>query len=193
MKISKNTQRWLKVVFLLGVLAGASGYRFRCWWMCTDQTSVQNDYIEQRDSCRSYAQTKIDFAMKNQPGPKDEKNRKATLVALFSECMSQHGWNVPDGKPAAPPVAAAPAPVVPPVDITASKEKESREKAALSRASECAFARHAAAISSNSAARARACDIECAQRLKSAPDAPRPAACPSGPTPTLDSGRDTVD
>lgn len=179
--------RCLKVFFLLSVVLCSSGYRFRCYWACTDQTSVQNDYIEQRDRCRSYAQTKIDFAMKNQPGPKDGKTRQATLVSLFSECMSQHGWNVPDGKPAG---SAAAAPVVPAVAVTANKDDEARKKASLSRSSECMFARHAADMSTNSAARARACDLECAQRLKAAPDGPRPAACPTGSTPGLEIGRD---
>lgn len=189
---------WLKVAFLMLVLTGASAYRFRCYWACMDQTAIQNDYIEQRDNCRSYAEAKVDFAMKSQPAPRDERTRKATLVSLFSECMAQHGWNVPDGKPpsgagAAATAAAAAAATVPAVDVKAQKEKDAWQKAAVSRSAECGFARHSASVSSNAAARARACDIECNQRLKAQPDGPRPAACPSETTPSLESGRDALD
>ena len=176
--------RWLKVGFLLAVMLHTSGYRFRCYWMCTNQTSTQNDYVEQRNRCRAYAESKMAFAMKGKPG--DEKTRKATLVGLFGECMAANGWNVGgDTKP------AAPAPTPAPVPTQANAQEQAERKASISRSSECAFARHSASISSNAAARARACDIECAQRLSAAPDAPRPAACPSGPNPSLEKGRDS--
>lgn len=142
--------------------------------MCQDQTSIQNDYIEQRDRCREYSQLKLDMAMRTSGQHNNDQNRRAMLVKLFGECMGQNAWNVSDnkpdkdtGKPKTPEEAAAAA--------TAAAE----ERAALSRASECAFARQSANVSSLAATRAKACDLECSQRLKLAPDAPRPAACPS--------------
>lgn len=161
---------WFRAAILLAALTISSGYRFRCYIFCTDQTGIQNDYIEQRDQCRKYAELKLDMAMRSVQGPADNKTTKSQLVNLFNECMANNGWNiVQDTKPATPPPPATP------------EELEARynEKAALSRSSECMFARYAAANSSIAAARAKACDLECTQRLKSAPDAPRPAACPT--------------
>src|SRR6476619_5636952 len=89
---------WLRIAFLVTALAVTSGYRFRCYWFCIDQTGIQNDYVEQRDRCREYAELKLDMAMRG--GPQDEKTRKSKLVSLFSECMGNNGWTVPDGKDA---------------------------------------------------------------------------------------------
>jgi hypothetical protein len=63
----------------------------------------------------------------------------------------------------------------------------------LSRAAECMFARHAAANSSIAASRAMACDLECAQALRAAPDAPRPAACPADSDPALATGVERIE
>lgn len=173
--------------------------------MCTDQTSTQNDYIEQRDRCREYAQLKLDLAMRNSTLSDDDKSRKSQLVTLFSECMASNGWDVPAGKSgekaaaaAVTPQAAAAAaatgtapvaagaaggaaagamPLIP--ATTAPAPDKYAAKASLSRQTECAFARQAAANSTISAARAKACDLECSQRLQAAPESPRPAACPS--------------
>lgn len=184
----------LKILFLVAVLAATSGYRFRCWAFCTDQVSVQHDYVEQRDRCRDYAQLKLDMAMRSVKGTKDEKSRRTQLVNLFSECMAKNGWTVDDKAEKA--LASAPTPAPMPIannvgTSTTEAETAAYEKASLTRASECAFARHAAAHSSIAAARAKACDLECAGRLSAAPDAPRPAACPSGePSPELSKGRE---
>lgn len=195
---------WIRVFFLLAALTATSGFKFRCWIFCIDQTSVQNDYVDERDRCREYAQLKLDMAMRDTPG--DEKTRKAKLVSLFSECMGNNGWSVPDGKgDKKPDAAAAAAAAPPPSPATAQPTLPAQQgttpvavaatapdnKAHLSRSAECAFARHAAANSSNAAARAAACDLECANRLKAAPDAPRPAACPSEPGEDLSKGADT--
>jgi hypothetical protein len=182
----------IRIIFLLLVALGASGYRFRCWAFCTDQTAIQHDYVEQRDRCRQYAELKQDMALRGVQGPVTGKDRKTSLVTLFNECMGNNGWNIaPVASANAPaagpgpasttsPVAAAAVPVKPVADAAVTKSKE---KAALTRASECMFARHAARNSSIAATRAKACDLECAQRLKAAPDAPRPAACPSDVNP----------
>ena len=54
---------WVRVTFLITALLVTSGYRFRCYLACVDQTSTQNDYVEQRDYCREYAQLKVNMAM----------------------------------------------------------------------------------------------------------------------------------
>ena len=46
----------------VAVMARTSGYKFRCYWACIDQTAIQDDYVEQRDRCREYAQLKLDMA-----------------------------------------------------------------------------------------------------------------------------------
>lgn len=182
----------LRLIFLVVVLISTTGYRFRCWWACTDQTAIQHDYIEQRDHCRAYAQLKLDMVMRNNNIEGTPLNRQTQLVNLFSDCMATKGWDIPKGS-----TGTGTTPPVPPIadlDKTQpSKEDklavQQEKKWALTRSSECAFARNAAAYSSISAARAKACDLECEQRLKEAPDAPRPAACPSiGLSPSYSKG-----
>jgi hypothetical protein len=192
-----------RLVFLLSVLLVASGYKFRCWWMCQDQTAVQNDYIEQRDRCRQYAQLKLDMAMRSSGETNNAQNRNSRLISLFSDCMAQNGWNTTDLKAAAPvsglatpgapmkntpPAANAPAALAGQAPPAAAPANPTEDRAALSRKAECAFARQSASVSSLAATRARACDLECAERLRQAPDTPRPAACPTGPLPNMETG-----
>ena len=181
---------WLRLVFLVTVLVVTSGYRWRCYIACVDQTSTQNDYVEQRDHCREYAQLKVDMAMREAGGAMDDKAHKAMLVSLFSQCMANNGWTVPDGKgegakkaeaPAAPATAAAPSAA----SLAAAKAED---KAALTRTSECAFARHSARVNKTAAIRAEACDLECAEGLRVSPNAPRPASCPADLPPKLSKG-----
>lgn len=217
----------LRILFLIVALTATSGYRFRCYIFCTDQTGIQDDYVEQRDRCREYAQLKLDMAVRSMPpGAEEDKSHKALLVSLFSQCMGNNGWSVPDGskegsKPGAAAQAAqatgvphaplpggprqvAPAPAgAAPVNAVesatlgatggagvASPAGASARQGALSRGAECAFARQSASVSSIAAARAEACDLECAQRLAAAPDAPRPAACPSEERPDYATGHE---
>jgi hypothetical protein len=189
-----------RLLFLVLVLTVTSGYRFRCWVFCTDQTSTQHDYIEQRDRCRDYAQLKLDMAVRNAGSPVDATGRRTLLVHLFSECMNSNGWNVPSvptplaGEPT--PDKAAPLPMdsnalthAPRTASVNTAADKAATRSALTRKAECDFARYAASTSSISAARAQACDLECSQRLKAAPEAPRPAACPSDASPNLEKGR----
>ena len=91
-----------RVGFLVFVWAISSGYRFRCYAFCVDQTGIQHDYIEQRDRCRGYAELKIDMSLRSVRGPVDGKTNKSQLVNLFNECMANNGWNiVPETKAAA--------------------------------------------------------------------------------------------
>lgn len=186
--------RSLRLLFLACALLSTSGYKFRCWWLCQDQTGLQNDYVEQRDRCRAFAQMKLDMAMRDSGKANNEANRRTTLVSLFGECMGRNGWTVSDAKPAGAGSNSGGA-----LDAALKEKSEAeaaaeaaRARSALSRSAECAFAREAASVSSLAAKRAQACDIECAQRLKAMPDAPRPAACSSGPAPGLETGAERV-
>lgn len=166
-----------------------------------DQTSTQHNYIEQRDRCRSYAELKQDMQLRGTvKGPVTNRDRKTALVSLFNECMANNGYNIANPPPpppvatntavaalvTAPPMTQAVAAPVTPKPMVVERNES---KASLSRSAECNFARHAAKNSSISATRAEACDLECAQRLKSAPDAPRPAACPSDVDPRSELSR----
>ena len=188
---------WFRIGFLVFVVVVSSGYRFRCYWLCNDQTAIQNDYIEERDRCRAYADAKVDLSLKEMSKTGDVKSRNSQLVALFSQCMSDHGWTVPDGKdsksaaaPAAAATGAAAAAAGQPTGPTTASTTAAaaQDKAFLMRTAECDFARANAPYSNISAARAQACDMECAQRLKNAPEAPRPGACPSEFKPSLSKG-----
>lgn len=207
---------WLNLAFLSSCLLLTSAwsvsdivggkYRFRCYFACVDQTSTQNDYVEQRDHCRELAQLKADMAMKEAAIEGGDKSRKAMLVSLFSQCMASNGWTVPDGKDpskaanaaggapaqavaaAAPAAAVSAAAVAAPGSAAAEKAAKREANAQLVRASECAFARSNAATSSVSAARAKACDLQCEEALQLAPSAPRPASCPPEAPPKYASG-----
>jgi hypothetical protein len=217
---------WIKASFLIFVFAMSSGYRFRCWMFCMDQTSTQHEYIEQRDRCREYAELKQDMQIRGTiKGPVTNRDRKTALVSLFNECMANNGYNITNPTPP-PPMATGAQPAVAPMALAAGQAnastgnsakapvavpvsaaiagsagaqparplvaERSESKSALSRSAECNFARHAAKHSSISATRAKACDLECAQRLKIAPDGPRPAACPTDrlPNPEMERGVD---
>ena len=171
---------WMRLLFLMTALLATSGYRWRCYLACVDQTSTQNDYVEQRDYCREYAQLKIGMASRDGTVSGDDKSRKASLVSLFSQCMGNNGWTVPDGKGDAPKAAAAAvapgAPPPPSAAVLAAQKAE--DKANTTRAVECAFARHSADVSTNAKLRADACDLECSEALRLSPNAPRPPSCP---------------
>jgi hypothetical protein len=189
-----------KLAFILTLLVitqiATSGYRFRCYAFCKDQTSVQDEYTEQRDHCRRYAQLKSE--MSSFSG--EDKDRKAQLITMFSDCMSRRGWVVPDGRdgrPLPPDGIAAAGPAAAGVGASAAGAPqqdpvaaEQERRAFIARASECNFARQNTGVSSNAAARAKACDLECEHRLSAAPDAPRPAACPAEISDVLSTGHD---
>ncbi len=157
------------------------GFEFRCYMFCHDQTAIQEDYVKARDICRENAQLKIATGYR-EPAGGDIKGKNALLVALVSDCMEKKGWSVPDGRSAAS--ATGKSAAAEKSDAAKKSEAEAMneaylKRAAIARKTECAFARQAAANSAISASRAKACDLECSQRLRAAPDAPRPAACPS--------------
>ena len=108
-------------------------------------------------------------------GAADDKSRKATLVSLFSQCMGNNGWTVPDGKGD----GAKKADAAPPPNAAALVAAKADEKTSLTRAAECAFARQSASVSSIAKLRSEACDLECAEALRVSPNAPRPPSCPS--------------
>ena len=171
--------KWLQCFFLITAMLATSGYRFRCYFFCVDQTSTQNDYVEQRDYCREYAQLKANMAMRDGAPEADDKSRKATLVSLFSTCMGKNGWTVPDGKGEGGGIKKADATITPVIPTPTLASTKSEDKALLTRTAECAFARNSASISSNAKLRAEACDLECSEALRLSPNAPRPASCPS--------------
>jgi len=200
-----NYRRTIHILLLLSAMQATSAYKQRCWFLCKEQTAIQNDYVSDRDRCRNYSQLRIDTDTSS-PELLESGPRKAKLISLFSACMSEKGWTVPDGKysqqasaptpvpnPATPgltfvptkaastaaaPIAASAA-VAATAPSAAAMATQQRNRAFLARSTECAFSRHSSGQSAAASARAQACDIECAERLKASPDAPRPAACPA--------------
>lgn len=188
---------WIRLLFLAVALTTSSGFRFRCYWLCTDQTGIQDDYVEQRDQCRQFAQLKYSTMISNGSGEAVTESRDAALVRLFSECMASHGWAVPSGVSERTDASRTTslAPTTPFGQRTTTREERSQkttttftavpppatmdEKAALTRHAECDFARESAPVSHIAAQRAEACDLECANALKANPTGPLPAACPS--------------
>ncbi len=93
--------RQLRLLFLLSVALLSSGYRWRCYIFCEEQTGIQNDYVEERDQCREYAQNNLEAELEKTKTANTPKTRQAKLVILFSECMAQYGWDVPSGEKSA--------------------------------------------------------------------------------------------
>lgn len=89
--------RQLTLVFLLCVSLFSSGYRFRCFLFCHEQTGVQNDYLENSNDCNDYADTKLSDAIENEPNPDSEKAQNVKFRELFRDCMAKKGWDVPSG------------------------------------------------------------------------------------------------
>jgi len=167
---------WFRVSLLMVALLATSGYRWRCYLACTDMTSTQEDYIEVRDYCREFAQLKAPMFMKENGG--EDASRKSALVSLFSQCMCKNGWNVPDGKSG-----------------EGCKKGEAATGVAtraedMYRAAECAFARSSVETSSIAKIRAEACDFECTEALRIAPEAPRPPSCPADMPEKLSKGHE---
>ncbi len=87
--------RYFRLILLLSVAISASGYRWRCYVACDDQTAIQNDYVENRDACREESQANLDEAMIKSGVTDTPKARKLKLITLFSDCMGKFGWEVP--------------------------------------------------------------------------------------------------
>ncbi|MEZ5690442.1 MAG: hypothetical protein R3D71_02100 [Rickettsiales bacterium] len=87
----------LRIIFLLLIAIMSSGYRWRCYFLCDEQTAIQNDYVEMRDNCRSEAQDNLQAALKKITTNISKREQKKQLVALFSDCMARHGWDIPSG------------------------------------------------------------------------------------------------
>ncbi len=60
---------------------------------CANQSSVQRDYLAQRDNCQDMAERDIHRYIHPQAMMTD-KDRNAQLVTLFSDCMFLQGWTV---------------------------------------------------------------------------------------------------
>ena len=59
---------------------------------CENQTSIQNAYVANRNTCQLMAEQNIDRFMA--PGESNLRARNAKLVTLFSDCMFDQGWTV---------------------------------------------------------------------------------------------------
>ncbi len=87
--------RYFRLILLLSAALSCSGYRWRCYIACDDQTAIQNDYVENRDACREESQANLDEAMIKSGATDTPKARKLKLITLFSDCMGKYGWEVP--------------------------------------------------------------------------------------------------
>lgn len=166
----KHIFLFLPIMLLAGCGSSAGD---ACVAFCDDQTKIQRAYVKQRDECRQLAELKAGISP-GSTGRVNDKNVKNKLITLFSDCMGTKGWTVKDEKKetAPPPPSTKMAegnPPPPPV--------KPQQDPRAARAADCAFARQAADSSTIARKRAAACDLECRDMLKLAPDAPRPAAC----------------
>lgn len=185
--------RHYHIPILLCAWMGLSAFNY-CFIICSENTTIQQDYTRKRDHCRELAELKADIRGNTSD---DMEARKTQLVSIFSECMGQQGWAVPKpgadadkkGTITAGPLGSglgrsasaannektqeAPLPSQPATEPTLTEEEQAYRR----RAAECAFARHAADISVVSRTRAEACDLECTDRLKHGALGVKPAAC----------------
>lgn len=161
-----NLKRFISAMVLSGMLVA-----------CQETTITQREYADHRDQCRLMAEQRMGGARLDPNANNSGDARKALLIA-FKDCMQSRGWAVTgpekgDGKQQndTPPLAAAVAvaPLTPPPN--APQNIEAR------RAEECRYARANIHHSSNARALARACDLECKNKQRLAPDMPTPGAC----------------
>lgn len=68
-----------------------------------NQTDIQGEYERTRISCQSLAENKIDHYSEVE---RNEKDRNAELVTLFSDCMAKEGWQVATPKREVSPAGA---------------------------------------------------------------------------------------
>lgn len=147
---------------------------------------TQRQYVTARDSCRELAELRATTDMGRAfptAGERQTRNIKKELLEVFADCMKRQGWSVSGptdggGGGGEPPIDISVAPprqaaYIPPEVINEQLVIERERK----RAAECAYARQAADNSSRARAIAKACEIECKNRLEAAPDGPRPGAC----------------
>lgn len=173
-------KRSAQILCLIASMQMLSGFTFRCWWFCTDQTAIQNDFLDDRAECQGVADEKLGPEIA--PSPNEAPNKAARtqkLISIFSDCMKTKGWTipVPEGKASPPPQpapvalkAAPPPPPAPKIDSYAKRYNE------------CSYARHSADISSVAHVRAKECDVQCTKELRSWKYGERrPAACPDTP------------
>lgn len=76
---------------------------------CLDQTSIQSDYVSERNDCQGEAEGHIGDYAEGQDDT-DIHLRNAKLVTLFSDCMFDRGWTVAAPEkplPADPPILDA--------------------------------------------------------------------------------------
>jgi hypothetical protein len=84
---------------------------------CKDITHVQTGYVSDRDECRSRSENNVGVYSQPDTYPMSDKERGATLLQLFCECMKDRDWKVA-GCPKPPvAVAAAPAPAAAPTVV----------------------------------------------------------------------------
>lgn len=62
---------------------------------CTDSTSIQRKYVDDRDVCHAKATGVVgyyftDYPQQQQPSDKD---KTSTSDQLFCDCMKSHGWH----------------------------------------------------------------------------------------------------
>jgi hypothetical protein len=178
--------RWSLFALACALSACSDPYGPLCVAFCSDSTHLQRQYADHRDECRQLAELKLNTMPTPgsdafDPSPED-RAAKSRLVGMFSECMNTKAWAVPgpakdDGKKdkekeAALAASAAAGRLEIPAPAPAAVQDAERRRAA-----DCAFARQSADASIIAKKRAEACEIECAQQRRLAPEAPKPAAC----------------
>lgn len=66
-----------------------------CWFFCYDDTKIQRTYVDVRDDCQDQAEDKVGFFSRF---TQSSKERNATLLALFADCMHKDSWGVTSPK-----------------------------------------------------------------------------------------------
>ncbi len=151
-----------------------------CVAFCTNTTRIQRQYEDHRDECRELAELKMTNMQEDVAGSSVDKTNKTRLVGMFSDCMNNKAWAVPspdDKKKAEAAAQQQQQPQQPALEAIRPVPPQIIDEA-RQRSADCAFARQAADSSMIAKKRAQACDIECEQARRHAPEAPPSPACP---------------
>lgn len=136
---------------------------------CVETTSTQGDYVDARDLCRGASELQIAGGGGTAV---DRETRQTELLTAFSDCMDKRGWSV--SSPGSKPAPSAP---IESIGVAPLQSPIMSESPNIKRAQECRYARQAINHSSNARAVAKACELECRNQKRLAPDMPEPAAC----------------
>ncbi len=116
----------IRNLLLLSVLGMASACR--CWFFCYDDTSIQRNYVADRDDCQDDAEQNVGYFSSVTMSSRERNTR---LLQEFAKCMASKNWGVSQPKTKEKPKEEASLPPrptgIPPGDVYTARSGEAEE------------------------------------------------------------------